>query len=243
LYKDWFLFVDDLSIATGRKKCHGDGPSGAHDVSCRIRERRTTKGERAARGLGLCAGKSNPSPFAHVVTLFQVVLVMIVFVIVAAVMVMERWKEECIIIMKSQRGMLLFVVLFVHIATISSSLCMGSNPGTVYVPWVQSLSCFADYRLYKLGTELQEDQLGYSAVLAAFHAPSSADMPKRPSWHPPTSTTEYYYPTSDVIPTAAWSIGDEPVDGRVHVVLDVTGDAFGSVNHRSKHGPFSSQEV
>ena len=29
LYKDWFLFVDDLSVATGRKKCHGDGPSGA----------------------------------------------------------------------------------------------------------------------------------------------------------------------------------------------------------------------
>ena len=37
LYKDWFLFVDDLSIATGRKKCHGDGPSGAHDVSCVLR--------------------------------------------------------------------------------------------------------------------------------------------------------------------------------------------------------------
>jgi hypothetical protein len=66
LYNVWFLFVDDLSIATGRKKCHGDGPSGAHDVSCRIRGRPTTKGELAARGLGLRAG---PSPFAHVVAL------------------------------------------------------------------------------------------------------------------------------------------------------------------------------
>ena len=37
LYQDWFLFVDDLSIATGRKKCHGEGPSGAHDVSCLVR--------------------------------------------------------------------------------------------------------------------------------------------------------------------------------------------------------------
>ena len=27
LYKDWFLFVDDLSIATGRNKCHDEGPS------------------------------------------------------------------------------------------------------------------------------------------------------------------------------------------------------------------------
>ena len=85
LYYDWFLFVDDLSIATGRKKCHGDGPSGAHDVSCRIRERRTTKGKLAARGLGPRAGKSNPSPFAHVVALFQVALVMIAFVIVSTV--------------------------------------------------------------------------------------------------------------------------------------------------------------
>ena len=87
------------------------------------------------------------------------------------------------------------------------------------------LSCFADYRLYKLGAELQENQLGYSAVLAVLHAPSSVDMPSRPS----TSTTEYYYQTSDAIPTEAWSIGDEPVNGRVHVVLDVTGAYFGHV--------------
>jgi hypothetical protein len=83
--------------------------------------------------------------------------------------------------MKSQQGMLLVAVLFVQIATILSSLCMGSNPGPVCAPWMQSLGCFADYRLYKSNAELQENQLGYSAVLAAFHAPSSADMPKRPS--------------------------------------------------------------
>ena len=33
LYRDWYLFIDDLSIATGRAKCHPEAqPSGAHDV-------------------------------------------------------------------------------------------------------------------------------------------------------------------------------------------------------------------
>ena len=63
LYKDWFLFVDDLSVATGRKKCHGDGPSGAHDVSCCLRAE--TEEEKARKGKGMGAGKSNRSPFAH----------------------------------------------------------------------------------------------------------------------------------------------------------------------------------
>ena len=45
LYKDWFLFVDDLSVATGRKKSHGEGPSGAHDISFHIRAG-TEKGKR-----------------------------------------------------------------------------------------------------------------------------------------------------------------------------------------------------
>ena len=65
LYKDWFLFVDDLSVATGRKKCHGEGPSGAHDVSCYIRAE--TERENAKLGLGMRAGSSNRSPFAHFV--------------------------------------------------------------------------------------------------------------------------------------------------------------------------------
>ena len=56
LYKDWFLFVDDLSIATGRKKCHDDGPSGAHDVSCQVRP--DTDGEKASLGLNIKSGKS-----------------------------------------------------------------------------------------------------------------------------------------------------------------------------------------
>ena len=32
LYKEWFLFLDDMSVATGRPPPHGPGPSGAHDV-------------------------------------------------------------------------------------------------------------------------------------------------------------------------------------------------------------------
>jgi hypothetical protein len=33
LYREWFLFLDDLSVATGRAKCLPPGPSGAADVS------------------------------------------------------------------------------------------------------------------------------------------------------------------------------------------------------------------
>ena len=47
LYQDWYLFVDDLSVATGRKKCHPEGPSGAHDISCVMRP--DTRGERGAK--------------------------------------------------------------------------------------------------------------------------------------------------------------------------------------------------
>ena len=32
LYREWYLFLDDLSIATGRKDARGPGPSGAADV-------------------------------------------------------------------------------------------------------------------------------------------------------------------------------------------------------------------
>ena len=32
LYRDWFLFLDDLSVATGRPPARPDGPSGAEDV-------------------------------------------------------------------------------------------------------------------------------------------------------------------------------------------------------------------
>ena len=66
LYKDWFLFVDDLSVATGRKKCHGDGPSGAHDVSCVVRD--ATEGEKGAGCLNKKSGQAFPSPFAHLAT-------------------------------------------------------------------------------------------------------------------------------------------------------------------------------
>lgn len=62
LYKEWFLFVDDLSVATGRKKCHGDVPSGAHDISCVIRG--DSDGENGQRGLNTTSAGFT-SPFAH----------------------------------------------------------------------------------------------------------------------------------------------------------------------------------
>ena len=32
LYREWYLFIDDLCVATGRKAATPAGPSGAHDV-------------------------------------------------------------------------------------------------------------------------------------------------------------------------------------------------------------------
>ena len=32
LYREWFLFLDDLSVATGRRAARKEGPSGAEDV-------------------------------------------------------------------------------------------------------------------------------------------------------------------------------------------------------------------
>ena len=63
LYKDWFLFVDDLSVATGRKKCYGDEPSGAHDIACLVRA--DTEGEKGCIGRDISSGAAFPSPFAH----------------------------------------------------------------------------------------------------------------------------------------------------------------------------------
>ncbi len=38
LYKEWFLFLDDLACATGREAPHPPGTSGAHDVLTQISE-------------------------------------------------------------------------------------------------------------------------------------------------------------------------------------------------------------
>jgi hypothetical protein len=92
LYKDWFLFVDDLSVATGRKKCHGDGPSGAHDVSCLFREE--TEEEKARRCLGVKAGAAFPSPFAQVQYIFLCHLILLLFRCVKLVDIMYAVLES-----------------------------------------------------------------------------------------------------------------------------------------------------
>ena len=57
------MFVDDLSVATGRPRCHGDGPSGAHDVSMKIRD--LTEEEKGSLGLINASGSAFRSPFAQ----------------------------------------------------------------------------------------------------------------------------------------------------------------------------------
>ena len=63
LYREWFLFLDDLSVATGRPSPLPEGPSGAHDVVTKLVER--AEKLLAAKGLGRAAS-SDPSPYAHV---------------------------------------------------------------------------------------------------------------------------------------------------------------------------------
>ena len=48
LYREWFLFLDDLTVATGRPGCLQPGPSGVHDVLSVLRT--PTSGEDAAAG-------------------------------------------------------------------------------------------------------------------------------------------------------------------------------------------------
>ena len=38
LYKEWWLFLDDLTVATGRPSSIAEGPSGVQDVVCALRE-------------------------------------------------------------------------------------------------------------------------------------------------------------------------------------------------------------
>ena len=40
---------------------------------------------------------------------------------------------------------------------------------------------------------------------------------------PLPSAADLYRGTSEAIPTSVWSVGDDPEDGKVHVVIDVSG--------------------
>ena len=50
LYKEWWLFLDDLTVATGTPSSLAEGPSGVQDVVCVLRE----------RGAGPVLGRMNP---------------------------------------------------------------------------------------------------------------------------------------------------------------------------------------
>ena len=61
LCQEWLLFLDDLSVATGKPPPHPYGPSVVHDASKFLTQ---TEWMLAAKGLGRSA-KSDPSPYAH----------------------------------------------------------------------------------------------------------------------------------------------------------------------------------
>ena len=59
LYVDWFPFLDDLTVATGRPKCRLPDPSGAHDVMAGLGlpPRRATRGSLLLRASLLPPGR------------------------------------------------------------------------------------------------------------------------------------------------------------------------------------------
>ena len=54
LYREWYLFLDDLAVATGRPSSLPLGPSGADDVIGTLRG--ATYGERAVAGFTRASG-------------------------------------------------------------------------------------------------------------------------------------------------------------------------------------------
>jgi len=95
LFREWFLFVDDLSVATGRPKCHGDGPSGAHDVSCVVEDRAATEGELGQKCLNVTSGKAYRSPFAHFLqTLLQTIVLSSIVRVAETGSISERLAQE-----------------------------------------------------------------------------------------------------------------------------------------------------
>ena len=69
LYHSWYLFLDDLTVATGRNSARNDAPSKAHDVMCSL-DRSLTDEEKSKLGLTCRAGSGVfKSPMAHVLQL------------------------------------------------------------------------------------------------------------------------------------------------------------------------------
>ena len=65
LYSEWYLFLDDLAVATGRPPSLPPGPSGADDVIGTVRG--ATAGERALDGFTRASGSGGARhPVAHV---------------------------------------------------------------------------------------------------------------------------------------------------------------------------------
>ena len=64
LYKSWYLFLDDLAVATGRPPCLAPGPSGAADVVELCRESSTGEVAAACRSRQSGSGACH-SPIAH----------------------------------------------------------------------------------------------------------------------------------------------------------------------------------
>ena len=236
LYKDWFLFVDDLSVATGRPKCHGEGPSGAHDVISNIREE--TEGERGVVGRSVRSGAAFPSPFAHVVSSWWLYL-MSLLAWIASVCSFDygrKQKEKKITstyssatsIHEELRGPLSPRELKPPSRHSPPRVC------TLHVPGARMLiTCFV--MLYSVQPSFSRKQ----GTLRATDHGLLADCSSGKMMQAPCRKPDWYDPERKLqVPTQPWTAGDLPRADRVHLDIYVSGHAYkGSAwNPRANNG-------
>ena len=218
LYKDWFLFVDDLSVATGRRKCHGEGPSGAHDVSCPIRE--MTTGEKGEVGLNVRAGSSFPSPFAHELQLREVWLR--ISLILALL--------YCVVLMKK-----LYIYVIggsVQDRKLKHMSKSSSRRKSVLRKMFPSRSCYLFVSVAQVLLLSRLFPARLAAGLVPSLEPSVIAMPywtihEDPDWH--RQLEEEYYDNEKLykVPSAPWWHGDDPKPCHTHVDIYVSGWMYG----------------
>jgi len=207
LYRDWYLFVDDLSVATGRRPCHPPGPSGAHDVVTMVGRPRT-EGERNAAGLGRAAS-SDPSPYAHVVVC---ALSLVVLLVICTVL--ERWRRVRRVHQDqgsvSSRGETETEKKVVHTPARVSGKSVTSIRPWGYVLMV--LACALGVVARRRDSSLARQSPG--CVTAGLLLDQTMA---------PEHTQYYGGETTLPVPTAPWQTGDWPKEDAVHLDVYVTG--------------------
>ena len=204
-------------MATGRKACHPPGPSGAHDVSCEVRE--ATEGEKGTVGKN-ATSTAFSSPYAHLSAIMSwlAMLTMICLVLIVrgfAERLAKDFKEKqqphprlrrvrSGYLRKSCFAYLSILLLFLSLPSLVRSRGMR-----------QSLGC-----------------------VTAEELPATSDMRPTHAMRPPQggSSFDYRRPIYEHydrerryrVPTERWCTGDDPEPGKTHVIIYACGKLYDS---------------